>query len=264
MSQEHDLLCAFETHSLEGIRAAIGNGLDLSRPIRGKAPIWWLIEMYTRSRRFAACLRAMIEAGACLDDDFLAALLLDDTELLQAHLDREPEDLRRRLSLDCAYTSLSGVTALHVCAEYNSLRCARVLLGMGLPIDARADVDEHELGGQTPLFHAVNSNRNHCRPMMELLVDAGASLEVMVRGLRWGVGCEWETTLFDVTPISYAQCGLYPQFHRSEEQVYGNLQYMYRNRYGTAAPLRNVPNAYVDASFDLTAARKGQRPESDA
>ena len=36
--------------------------------------------------------------------------------------------------------------------------------------DAWADVDGDGLGGQSPLFHAVNCNQNHCRPVMELLV----------------------------------------------------------------------------------------------
>ena len=68
---------------------------------------------------------------------------------------------------------------------------------------------------------------------MELLVDAGADLDVRVKGLVWGMGFEWETTIFDVTPISYAQCGLYFQFHRKEQNVYGNIAYLWRKKYGS-------------------------------
>jgi hypothetical protein len=67
--------------------------------------------------------------------------------------------------------------------------------------------------------------------------------------------------LYDLTPIAYAQCGLLPQFHRQEEQVYANLEYMLARRHGRALPARNVPNAYVARGIDLAAARRGQAPE---
>jgi hypothetical protein len=55
----------------------------------------------------------------------------------------------------------------------------------------------------------------------------------------------WETVVYDVTPISYAQCGLYRPFHRQEEHVYSNIEYLFGKRYGTVAPIRNVPNRYL-------------------
>ena len=51
--------------------------------------------------------------------------------------------------------------------------------------------------------------------------------------------------MFDVTPISYAQCGLYAQFHRREQDIYSTIEQLYRRRYGTAPPIRNVPNRYL-------------------
>ena len=239
------LLEAFERHSPEGIRAALAAGAGAHAPIRGKAPVWWLVEMYTRSERFADCLRALRDAGASLDDPLLTALLLDDDDALRERLAADPREIGRRFELDCSYTSLRGATALHVCAEYNSVRCARALLTAGHDVDARADVDGEGVGGQTPLFHAVNSNGNHCRPVMELLVEAGASLDVRLTGVRWGQGFEWETLVLDVTPISYAQCGLYAQFHRREGDVYANLEYLTRKRNGASPVFPNVPNRYL-------------------
>jgi hypothetical protein len=55
----------------------------------------------------------------------------------------------------------------------------------------------------------------------------------------------WETVVHDVTPITYAQCGLYRQFHRREEDVYSNIEYLYRKRHGMKPPFRNVPNKYL-------------------
>jgi hypothetical protein len=120
-----------------------------------------------------------------------------------------------------------------------------VLLEKGVDVNARADQTAEGIGGQTPVFHAVNSIFNYCRPMMELLVQAGADLDVRVRALLWGESMTWETVVYDVTPISYAQCGLYRQFHRQEEHVYSNIAYLYEKQYGTAPPIRNVPNQYL-------------------
>jgi ankyrin repeat protein len=201
--------------------------------------------MYTRSPNFVACLRAMLGAGATVGNDLAEAALLDDEETLRRIIQEAPERVRESLTVESAYTSLRGVSALHVCAEFNSVRCAKVLLNAGVDVNVRAEVDADGLGGHTPLFHTVNSNQNYCRPMMNLLLDAGADVDVRLRGLVWGEGLEWETVVFDITPISYAQCGLYRQFHRDEKDIYDNISHLYLRRFGSPAPRRNVPNRYV-------------------
>ena len=246
MANMEDLLEGFELHSPEKIRAAIAAGADAKAPIRGKRPTEWLMEMYLRSGRFVECVRVMLEAGATLDDPVPEAILLDDDMPLRKLLQQEPRSHGRKFHLGCAYTSLHGVSPLHVCAEYNSVKCARALLEAGADVNAHAEFDGKGLGGQTAAFHAVNSNGNCCRLVMELLVDAGADLDVRVKGLVWGMGFEWETTIFDVTPISYAQCGLYFQFHRKEQNVYGNIAYLWRKKYGSEMKVRNVPNKYLE------------------
>jgi hypothetical protein len=240
VSLESDFLEAFELHSPAKIRQALAAGASPIDLIKGKRPIDILIEMYTRSAQFADCLRVMLGAGATVGDPLLEAVLLDDASKLHG-------DLHRKLYPLCAYTSCKGVSALHICAEFNSVRCAAVLIEAGADVNARADVDANGIGGQTPLFHAVNSNQNHCRPMMELLVDSGADLDVRLKGLVWGDTMDWETVLFDVTPVSYAQCGLYRQFHRRETDVYRNIAYLYRKRYVQDPPVRNVPNKYLSS-----------------
>lgn len=200
MALSDDLLFAFEIHSPEKIRTILAAGLDPNVPINGKAPIHILTEMYLRSPRFADCLRVMLDAGASLHDPLLESLLLDDAVRLRQLLQSSPDSLHRRFSLPCAFTSLHEVSALHLCAEYNSIHCAR------------------------------------------------ANLDVRLKGLVWGSGFDWETLLFDVTPISYAQCGLYFQFHRPEHQVYSNITYLFRKRYSADPPLHNIPNKYLQDS----------------
>jgi ankyrin repeat protein len=245
MSIEADYLGAFEEHSPESIRQALAAGASATKPINGKAPIDYLIDGYLRSRQFGACLRMLLDAGASIDDPLLEAVLLDDDSAAQRLLSTPGQDLNRKFRIPSAFTSCAGVTALHICAEFNCVRCARVLLQAGADPNAPADIDADGFGGQTPIFHAVNSIFNYCRPMLELLVDAGASLDVRVKGLIWGPGADWETLVLDVTPISYAQCGLYTQFQRKEQDVYSNLGYLYRRRHGSILPVRNVPNRYL-------------------
>jgi ankyrin repeat protein len=244
MQAQADLLEAFELHSPEKIRVALAAGVSPTALIDGKRPIDILIEMYLRSSRFPTCLRLMFEAGATLEPPLLKAVLMDDVDALRSLIEGGV-DPASKLSLPACFTSCKGVTALHVCAEYNSLRCARLLIAAGADVNARADVDADGLGGQTPLFHAVNSILNYCRPAMELLADAGADLDIRLKGVVWGDACDWETVVFDVTPISYAQCGLYKQFHRAEADVYSNIGYLQRRRYGAEVATRNLPNRYL-------------------
>jgi ankyrin repeat protein len=245
VSLESDYLEAFEVHSPDAIRSALAAGASTTSRIKGQRPIDALVQGYLRSPRFADCLRVLLDAGASVGDDMLQAVLLDDDAALRRLVTAPGADLARRVHVPCAFTSCDGVTLLHVCAEFNSVACARVLLDAGADVDAAADVDADGLGGQTPLFHAVNSIQNYCRPMLELLVDAGASLDVRLRGLVWGPGADWETLILDVSPISYAQCGLYRQFHRDERDVWDNVSFLYERRHGARPPRRNVPNRYL-------------------
>lgn len=173
----------------------------------------------------------------------LASLVLDDAAALSAQIGDDPTLVTRRLTVLTAFTSCQRVTALHLCAEFNSIECAKLLIDSD--VNAPALVDCAGFGGQTPIFHAVNSIFNYCRPVMELLVSAGASLEVRVPLLLWGETMSWETIVFDSTPISYAQCGLFRQFQREERDVYDNIEFLVSARNGSAPQRRNVPNQYL-------------------
>lgn len=239
------LLAAFETHSVEGIRECLAAGLDARTSINGKSAVNHLIEMYFRSDRFPACLRLLLERGAELDDPKLAAVLLNDPAGIEAAVRADASLLQHRTSLICTFTPLVGATLLHVAAEYGHLAAAAKLLELGAEVDAAAAVDEFGLNGHTPLFHTVNSNGNRSAPLMKLLLAAGARADLRLQGITWGEGFEWETTCFDVTPISYAQLGLLPQMHRTEQDSYANVSELLQASGRAVPPLSNVPNRYL-------------------
>ena len=150
---------------------------------------------------------------------------------------------RKRSSL---FTPLDGATLVHVAAEYGSTGALRELLEAGAQVDARAAVDADSLGGQTALFHTVNAPAGRAAEAMGLLLDAGARVDVLVPGLTWGRGFAWETTVFDVTPLAYAQLGLLPQMHRAERDVDATIRRLLTAGGRRVPPLPNVPNRYVE------------------
>lgn len=240
-----DLLAAFESHAVERIRTILDAGLSATRPVDGKTPINYLIEMYFRSNRFPDCLRLLLERGAALDDPSIASVLLNDSLALEAAVEADKALLEHRTTLACAFTPLAGASLLHVAAEYGNLAVAKKLIELGADVNARADVDEWGMNGHTPLFHTVNSNANRSAPIMHLLLGVGARTDIQLHGITWGKGFDWETTCFDVTPISYAQLGLLPQMQRTEQACYDNVRALLLAAGRAIPPLGNVPNRYL-------------------
>ena len=244
---EFNLLGAIEVHSVDDIRTILDDGCDVRTLIKGKSVVAHLTEMYTRSDSFPDCLRLLLERGGQLDDPRIGPVLLNDADGLSAALRDDPSLIGHRTSMVSAFTPLIDASLLHVAAEFGNLQAARVLLEMGADVNATAGVDEHGLNGHTPLFHTVNSNANRSAPLMRLLLDAGTRVDVRLPGIVWGKDMEWETTVFDVTPISYAQFGLLPQVHRRERDIYENIRVLLDAAGRNAPPLGNVPNRYLSS-----------------
>ncbi len=241
----NDIVVAIELHSVDQIRAALDAGLDPRAPVRGKSPVNWLTEMYSRGDDFPKCLRLLLDRGAVLDDPVVAPVLLNDAEELAAAIRANPSVLNHLTTMVSAFTPLVGASLLHVAAEYGNANVARVLIEMGADVNVRASIDEYGLNGHTPLFHTVNSSHNRSAPILKMLLQAGAKTDIAVPGITWGKGFEWETTLFDVTPISFAQFGLLPQVHRGEREIYANIKLLVEAAGRVVPPLANVPNRYL-------------------
>lgn len=242
---QETLLLGFETHSTERIQEALAAGLDVNGLLDGKTPLTLLVEMYLRSPKFPDCVRHLIQGGAQFSDAALLAVLLDDAELLRAELRRNPSLIHHQVDIRCAFTPLLGASLLHVAAEFGLVRAAAALIEAGADVDAKAAMDDYGFNGHTPVFHTVCQHRNHCQPVMRLLLEHGASADIRLAGITWGKGFDWETTIFDATPVSYAQAGLLPQFQRDERDVYENIKLL-TEAAGRVIPKElNVPNKYL-------------------
>src|SRR4051812_13446717 len=118
---DQNLLSAFDGHDVEGVRAALAAGADPCSPIRGKLPVHRLLEEYTRSDRLGECLNLLFERGAMLNDPAVAPVLLNDADAIKAAVMATPSLLEQRTTLISAFTSMDGVSLLHVAAEYGNL-----------------------------------------------------------------------------------------------------------------------------------------------
>jgi ankyrin repeat protein len=184
----------------------------------------------------------LLDRGAVPDDPLVLPVLLNDADAIER---LDAPSLRHRVTMTCSLTPLVGVSLLHVAAEYGHAAATRALLARGADVNDRAALDGDGLGGHTPLFHTVNAHAARPAPVMRLLLESGASVEARVAGLVWGRGFEWETVLFDLTPVSYAQLGGLPQMHRDERDVADTVRTLLLAAGRPVPALANVPNRYL-------------------
>ena len=136
------IITAFELHSVEDIKECFENGINPNDIFDGKPLINGLINMYSRGPLFKSCIRVFTEYGLHCDDKVLLAVLLDDSTSLERLLNNNKESLQKKYSFDCTFTPLYEASLLHICAEYNHLSCAKILIKYGADINAKAGLDD--------------------------------------------------------------------------------------------------------------------------
>ena len=120
-------------------------------------------------------LEMYVEHGFEPPETPVMALHRGRTDLLEAHLNRDPDLLTRTFDITdifplapaCArepYTAqgtpIHGTTLLHIAAYYDEVEIAEWLLDRGMDPDARAALDGDGFGGYTALYSTVVSQRN--------------------------------------------------------------------------------------------------------
>ena len=197
------------------------------------APVHMVLE--TDSRNPTAkhrILELYQEYGFKYPDTAVMALHRGRVDLLEEHLRRDPELLRRRFAWEEIFppelgchdelqathgTPLGGTTLLHICADYDEIEIARWLLERGMDVNERALVDGEGFGGHTALFSTVVSQPNfwmnhHGRveeaPFTRLLLEHGADVNVRVslrKQLHPGYEIPGMFEYRDVTPVSWGE-----------------------------------------------------------
>lgn len=245
MTYSEKIIHDIEVHSVEGIRECFQNGVSPNDVFRGQPLIYELTSEYLRSNRFRECVKAFVDFGLVFDDKVLLSVLRDDASTLDQLLMADPHAANKRYTLRCAFTPLHEATLLHICAEYNHVACADVLVKRGADINARSGVDENGFGGQTPVFHTVNQIKNHSAEMLDFLLARSPDLQITVKGLIWGKGYPWETFIPAVNPLNYAMMGLLPQMHRNETDISKNISILLQAAFGIHYAPPNIPNKYL-------------------
>jgi len=213
MQKPEDLSYAIELHDVDAIDKYLASGIHPNDQYKNEIWFGHLVSMYTRSPRFSGCVKVFIKHGLQWETPALLAVL----------------------------------ALMHVCAEFNHVACAEVLLEHGADIDQPADVDEAGFGGQTALFHTVNQNNNQSAEMMQWLLQKGSDPMHFIKGVYWGKNMPWETLVPGVNAISYAMMGRLPQFHRDEKTTAAIVQNLMKYAYNQSIELPNIPNKYLNS-----------------
>lgn len=177
-------------------------------------------------------LELYAEYGLELPDTPAMAVHRGRIDLLEEHLRRDPELLRRTFSFAEIYppemgchdevlathgTPLAGTSLLHMCVDYNEPEIAEWLLSRGMDADIAAAVDGDGFGGHTALFSSVVSQANFWMnhrgetpeaPFTQLLLEHGANPNARAslrKQLHPGYGIEGVHVYRDVTPLGWGE-----------------------------------------------------------
>ena len=196
------------------------------------APVALLLQTYSRyAKGKHRCLELVLEHGIQLPDTPVMAVHRGRIDLLEAHLQSDPQMPSQTFSLaeiyppklgcgpDLSYglhgTPLAGTTLLHICVEFDEIEIARWLIEHGADVNARAEIDADGFGGHTPLFGCVVNNSYLCGRQRDgafarLLLDRGAdpNVRASIRKQLHFVPDESMHEYRDVTPLAWGE-----QFH---------------------------------------------------
>lgn len=239
------IIYAIEALSLEDIKDCFDHGISANLSYNGKPLIDEVISNYARGPQFKKVIHLFINYGLIFNDKILLAVLADDHLLLDQLLKEKPNASFKKYSFKSAFAPIHEASLLHLCAEYNHVACAKILINHGVSVNVKAGEDENGFGGQTAVFHAVNQHKDNGLDVLPYLIAQGADLHVTLKGIVWGRDYPWETFIPSVNPISYGMMGLLPQFQRKEKDIYETIALLMQAAYQIDYHPKNIPNHYL-------------------
>lgn len=227
---QRGLMWTCETLNNEGMAFLLSLGADLADESGDRmAPIALLLQTYCRNLYGKhASLEIAVTQGVELPDTPTMAMHRGRIDLLENHLRRDPDLIRRTFSHEEIYppelgchadhsyalhgTPLDGTSLLHMCVDFDEIEIARWLIEHGADVNASAAVDADGFGGHTPLFGCVVSQAYICGRQQDgefarLLLDHGADPNARAslrKQLRF-VPDESVHEYRDVTPLAWGQ-----------------------------------------------------------
>ena len=178
----------------DGLEFLISKGADVAFPPMntkyGKASMMIsVLGTYQRGSNEAKhrCINILLREGAPVPPEVtpvMMAIHRGDTAQLTEFLNREPGLIRQRFdTMPYGNIALAGASLLHMAVEYGEMACINLLLDRHADINLPSEVIG-ETGGQSPIFHAINSIRGWLRPVLEHLIRrAGSHIDMGVRAV---------------------------------------------------------------------------------
>jgi len=209
-----------ETQNGEGLAYLLELGAELCDRLGDRsAPLAMLLGTYCRnSQGKHECLELLATHGVTLPDTSTMAVHRGRIDLLEQHLQTDPDLLHRTFSLkeiysDCGErdangndlgihgTPLDGTSLLHLCVDQDEPEILRWLLDHGADANVKASVDADGFGGHTPLFGCVvtapgmGSNPELARMLLDHGADPNARASLRKDGHEYR----------DVTPTAWGE-----------------------------------------------------------
>jgi hypothetical protein len=209
-----------ETQSGKGLAYLLELGAELCDRLGDRsAPLAMLLGTYCRnSHGKHECLELLATHGVAVADTPTMAVHRGRIDLLEQHLQTDPDLVHRTFSLEEIYpecgdddangnslgihgTPLEGTSLLHLCVDQDEPEVLQWLLEHGADTNVKAAVNADGFGGHTPLFGCVVTAPG-MRPNLEfaqVLLDRGA--DPNARASLRKDGHEYR----DVTPIAWGE-----------------------------------------------------------
>lgn len=227
---QQGLMWTCETLNESGMSFLLRLGAEIADSQGNRlAPVAMLLQTYSRHPEGKhRCLELVTARGIELPDTPVMAVHRGRIDLLEQHLRRDPDMLRRTFSLEEIYppslgcgpdpsyglhgTPLAGATLLHICVDFDEIEIGCWLIDHGADVNVKAAIDADGFGGHTPLFCCVVSQAFLCGRQQDavfarMLLDHGADPNARAslrKRLRF-VADESMHESRDVTPIGWGQ-----------------------------------------------------------